>query len=271
MAPHRQLPPGPRAPDVHVTRVHQLPGEQRPGLRPAPHQRGHRLRPRAGRAALGAGLEPPRGQLPRLLAVDLHPDRQRALQLRRGHAAAQRGLQRRRHVQHLERAQHLQPRGDHGQGGHGRPGGQEDGPGPDAVPPRVRPRRPHDGRPRRGRQGGELGPVDAGRDRTGHRRPPRVQGLRGVRRGDRLHGGDGQPDGQGRLHRPSRDQGGVRGRRRPAHQPARPAGPDDGWDPGRDRPGAELQPAPAGRPLPGGQLGTTRTTRASGTSRSTCR
>ena len=85
--------------------------------------------------------------------------------------------------------------------------------------------------------------------------PQRVQGLRRLPGRDRLPAGDRQPQGRARLHRAARDEGRVRGRRRPADQPARPRGPDDGRDHGRDRPGAHLQPAPQGRPLPRGQLG----------------
>ncbi len=108
---------------------------------------------------------------------------------------------------------------------------------------------------RRRRQGGQLGQADAARDRAGDRHPPRVQGLRGLRSGDRLHARDRQPHRRGRLHRTARDQGHLRRRRRPADQPARAGGPDDGRDHGRDRPGAHLQPAPPERLLPRGQLG----------------
>ena len=59
----------------------------------------------------------------------------------------------------------------------------------------------------------------------------------------------------------------LRRRRRAADQPARRQGPDDGRDDGRHRAGAHLRPAPQERPLPRGQLGRRRSTRASGTCR----
>ena len=62
-------------------------------------------------------------------------------------------------------------------------------------------------------------------------------------------------DGPRRRHRAAGHQGRLRRRRRPGGQPARPGGPDDGRDHGRHRAGPDLQPAPARRPLPRGQLG----------------
>ena len=57
VAPHRQLPAGPRPPDVHLAGAGHLPRRQRADLRPAPHQRRHRLHPRprarSSRATLG--------------------------------------------------------------------------------------------------------------------------------------------------------------------------------------------------------------------------
>ena len=103
--------------------------------------------------------------------------------------------------------------------------------------------------------GRQLGPRDGARHGAGPRHPPGVQGLCRLPGRDRLPAGDRQPQGRARLHRAACDEGRVRGRRRPADQPARSRGPDDGRDHGRDRPGPELQPAPQGRVLPGGQLG----------------
>ena len=51
--------------------------------------------------------------------------------------------------------------------------------------------------------------------------PQRVQGPRRVPGRDRLHARDRQPPRRERLHRPARHQGRVRRRRRPADQPAR--------------------------------------------------
>ena len=67
--------------------------------------------------------------------------------------------------------------------------------------------------------------------------PPRVQGLRGVHSGDRLHPGHGQQAGAGRRHRAACDEGRLRRRRRVADQPPRSPSPDDGRDHGRDRAG----------------------------------
>ena len=66
---------------------------------------------------------------------------------------------------------------------------------------------------------------------------------------------DGQPPDPRRRHRPAGHQGRLRGRRRPRRQPARAGGPDDGRHHGRHRAGADLEPAPARRPLPRSQLG----------------
>ena len=101
---------------------------------------------------------PARGRLSRLFAERVHAHRQRALQLRAGHAAPERGLppagQR---VQHLERAQHLQPGGDRRQGADGRPGRESDGAGPVPVPALVRAGPPHARGAGRGGQGSQLG------------------------------------------------------------------------------------------------------------------
>ena len=47
VAPHRQLPPGAHASDVHLARARQLFGRERARLRPAAHERRDRLHPRA--------------------------------------------------------------------------------------------------------------------------------------------------------------------------------------------------------------------------------
>ena len=254
VASHRQLPPGPLAPDVDQPRADRTRRRQRRELRPASHQRRDGLLDGLRRAVDRDARDASRGQLAGLLADDLHPHPERAVQLRRGHAAAERGL-RVRHVQHRQRPQHLQPQRVHGDRADGRPGGQGDGPGPLQVPPLVRARRPHARGARQGRPGRELGPLDAVGHGAGDRDPQRVQGTRGVPGRDRLHPGHRQPQGQGRFHRAAGHQGRVRGRRRPADQSARSRGADDGRDHGRDRAGAHLQPAPGPRPLPRGQLG----------------
>ena len=49
VAPDGQLPPGTRAPDVHLASADHLSGEQRAGVRPAPYECGDGLHARAGR------------------------------------------------------------------------------------------------------------------------------------------------------------------------------------------------------------------------------
>ncbi len=89
-----------------------------------------------GRAAQRQLRPAPRAGFPRLLAECLQPHRERPLQLRRGRPGAERGLQL-QHVQHLERAQHLQPRGVRGHRADGRPAGRQARPGPVQASPRV--------------------------------------------------------------------------------------------------------------------------------------
>ena len=76
VAPHRQLPPGPRAPDVHLARPHDLRGRQRARASTS----GTRASPPTSRMGFGELLTAtlatlPAAQLARLLAGDLHPDR----------------------------------------------------------------------------------------------------------------------------------------------------------------------------------------------------
>ena len=134
------------------------------------------------------------------------------------------------------RPQRLQPRGHHAEGADGRPARQGDGQGPVPVPARVRPR---DARMRavldkvaqvgnwgRAMPAGTAQGIAIHREYKGYAaclveidcRPATVN--RKVER---------------RLHRAAGDEGRVRGRRRPADQPARPRGADDGRDHGRDR------------------------------------
>ncbi len=190
----------------------RLLGEQRARLRPAAYECRNRLHPRVrrdpDRPACGRA-----DRRPRLCRDDLHADPERALQLRPRHTAAERDLRIRR-VQHLERAEHLQPGRDHRDRADGRPGREGDGTGSVQVPPLVHPRQPADPGARQGRAGGQLGPRDAGRNRSGTRRPRRVQGRdRGTGR-DRLHAGDRQPPRGERLHRPAGDEDRRRGRHR---------------------------------------------------------
>ena len=105
-------------------------------------------------------------------------------------------------------------------------------------------------------QAGQLGAQAARAHGAGHRRAPRVQGIRGLCRGDRLPSCDGESP-RSRTPTP------ARGSRRLtyvvdvgcADQPARPGGTDAGRDHGRHRAGADIQPALAQRPLPRRQLG----------------
>ena len=98
--------------------------------------------------------------------VDLRPDRERALRLRRRHPAAQRDL-RVQHVQHQRRPQRLQPRGDDAARADGRPAGEGDGAGPLPIPARLRQGQPDAGGARQGGPGRELGPRDGARHRPG--------------------------------------------------------------------------------------------------------
>ena len=121
VAPHRQLPPGPRAPDVHLARADQLLRRQRP----QPSTSDTRASRPTSRMGFGEILSAtlatqPTGNLG-YSEARLHPHPERALQLRRRHAAAQRDL-RLQHVQHRQRSQHLQPECEHRDRADGRPG-----------------------------------------------------------------------------------------------------------------------------------------------------
>ena len=108
VAPHRQLPAGPRPPDDHLPGPGHLPRRERAHLRAAQHgvatDWGHGF----GEVISAMGATPPGANLGYSQA-DLHPHRKRALRLRRGHAAPQRDL-RGQHLQHQRRPQRLQPR-----------------------------------------------------------------------------------------------------------------------------------------------------------------
>lgn len=120
--------------------------EQRDDVRPAPYECRDGLHARAGRDPERNARRPSRGRLSRLFPECVHFHGQRPLQLRDGYTAAQRGLPPTgKRVQHIERAQHLQPGGDRGQGADGRPGGQRDAAGSVPVPPVVRARRSNAG------------------------------------------------------------------------------------------------------------------------------
>ena len=127
--------------------------------------------------------------------------------------------------------------------------------GPARVPSRVRQGRPHARRARHRRPHLGLGQVLAGRRGAGDRGPPRIQGPRRLRRGARHPSRDRRPQDRARVHGAAGHEGVLRRRRRPADQHARAEGADDGRGDGRHRAGPQLQPAPAGRVLPRGQLG----------------
>ena len=160
----------------------------------------------------------------------------------------------------------LRPRADR------RPARREDGQGPVPVPARrscatTAPRAVLD----KVAEVGELGPVDAGGHRAGHRastpstRPSAPRWWRSTAGPETVD----RPDPR-RRDRAAGHQGRLRRRRRPRRQPARPGGADDGRHHGRHRAGPDLQPAPARRALPGSAAGTTTSTPGSGTPRPSC-
>ena len=99
------------------------------------------------------------------------------------------------------------------------------------VPPRVRARRRLLAVLDKVAQVGNWGRTMAAGHGAGDRDPHRVQGPR-PRAWSRSTARPATVNRQidGRLHRPAGDQGRVRGRRRPADQPARARGADDGRD-----------------------------------------
>ena len=251
-----------RADDARVGRTHPMAtskvratyaGDQLLAFQHEPHQRRDRLPARARRHAQRHGRRPAgRAGQPRLLREHLRADHDPALRLRGEVAAAQRGRQ---PVQHRQHAQHLLARRAHRRRAGDRPARGEDGAGPLRVPQAA----PRDDRVRavldKVAEAGQWG------------RPMKPGTAQGIAIHEEYKGAtaclveiDCRPKTVKRKvrdarHRPAGHQGHLRGRRGAADQPARPRGPDAGRHQRRHRPGADLERAPARRPLPRGQLG----------------
>ena len=201
--------------------------------------------------------QPARRRLPRLFAERVHADRQRPVQLRRGHTAPERGRTTRpaacstrssvRNIYSPEVTVAKELMVDQV--------AKAMGHGPVSVPPLVRARLPDARRAGRGGQGRQLGQADGAAHRSGHRYPHEYKGYAAC-----VAEIDCTPQTVNRTVEngytgPRVTKVDLRRRRRPADQPARPRGPDDRRNHGRDRAGADVQPAPPGRLVPRGELG----------------
>ena len=253
VAPHRRLPARPRPPDVPLAGPRDVRARQRGHLRAAPHERRHRLHPRARRDAHRDGREAARS------AASASPRRSSSSPRRsRTTSASRRSCSTRCRLKFHT-------------------GSMRDIYSPNVVCARelivdrlaaamgkdpVAFRRAflkHD----RARavldkvaevgQWGRAMPEGTAQGIAVH---TEFKALHGGARRDRLPPGDGRA-GRSRdgVHRAARHQGRDGGRRRPADQPARPGGPDDRLHQRRHRAGAHREPAHPGRAAPGGQLG----------------